>query len=195
MEKLNRNDLYSLEKYAEVRDEFRARVIEHKKPRRVALGPNLNLYFEDRLTMQYQVQEMLRVERIFEAEAIEDELAAYNPLIPDGTNLKATMMLEYADVDERKQALAELIGVEDRVWVQVEGFDKVYAIADEDLERDTESKTSSVHFVRFELGADAAAGARGGAAITVGVDHERYAFAETLGAEQHAALTADFDPA
>ena len=144
--------------------------------------------------MQYQVQEMLRVERIFEPEAIEDELSAYNPLIPDGTNLKATMMIEYADVDERKKALAELVGVEDGVWVQVEGFDRAYAIADEDLERDSAEKTSSVHFLRFELGAKAAAKARAGAAISIGVEHPRCTFViEALAADQRAALAADLD--
>ncbi len=196
MEKLTRNDLYSLEQYAESRAEFRARVIEHKKPRRVALGAHLNVYFEDRLTMQYQVQEMLRVERIFEAAAIEEELSAYNPLIPDGTNWKATLMIEYAEVEERKRALAELVGVEDRVWVRVDGFDKVYAIADEDLDRDTEEKTSSVHFLRFELGEAAAAKARSGDAIAMGVDHPRYhETIEALSEPQRAALAADLDPA
>jgi len=135
MEKLSLDNLYSLEQYARLRGEFRARVIEHKKPRRVSLGSNLNLYFEDRLTMQYQVQEMLRIERIFEPEAIDDELGAYNPLIPDGDNLKATMMLEYADIDERKQALSQLIGIENRVFIKVDDLEPVYAIADEDLER------------------------------------------------------------
>src|SRR5690606_22854552 len=151
MEKLSHDNLYSLEQYARLRGELRARGIEHKKPRRASLGSNLNLYFEDRLTMQYQVQEMLRIERIFEPEAIDDELGAYNPLIPDGDNLKATMMLEYADVDERKQALSQLIGIENRVFIKVDDLEPVYAIADEDLERADAGKTSSVHFLRFQF--------------------------------------------
>jgi hypothetical protein len=151
MTHLNASDLMSLEQYARQRSDFRAKVLEHKKRRQVALGPNATLYFEDRLTIQYQVQEMLRIERIFEPAGIDEELSAYNPLIPDGSNWKATFMLEYPDVEQRKRELARLIGVEDKVWVQVEGHDKVYAIADEDLERDTEEKTSSVHFLRFEL--------------------------------------------
>ena len=196
MDKLTRNDLFSLEQYAQERAAFRARVIEHKRPRRVSLGAHLNLYFEDRLTMQYQVQEMLRVERIFEPEGIEEELSAYNPLIPDGTNWKATMMIEYADVDERKKALADLVGIEDHVWVRVDGFDKVYAIADEDLDRDTEEKTSSVHFLRFELGADAAVKVKAGAAIAVGVDHAHYRETiEALDDDRRAALAADLDSA
>ncbi len=194
MEKLSREDLYSLEKYAEVRSEFRARVMQHKKHRRVALGPNLNLYFEDRLTMQYQVQEMLRIERIFEAQAIEEELAAYNPLIPDGSNWKATMMLEYGDVAERRDALARLVGIETRIFVEVDGFGKSYAIADEDLERSDDDKTSSVHFLRFELGDDAVVAAREGAAIRAGVDHPGYThLIEDLAPEQKAALVADLN--
>ncbi|WP_018233940.1 DUF3501 family protein [Thioalkalivibrio thiocyanodenitrificans] len=174
MSKLTRDDLYSLEKYAEVRPQFRADVMKHKRDRVVPVGPNVTLHFEDRLTMQYQIQEMLRVERIYEAEGIEDELDAYNPLIPDGSNFKATMMVEFDDVEERKQALARLIGIEDKTWVQVSGFDKVYAIADEDMERDTEEKTSSVHFMRFELSPEMVAAVKSGAAVSVGVDHENY---------------------
>ncbi len=194
MEKLSHDNLYSLEQYARLRGEFRARVIEHKKPRRVSLGSNLNLYFEDRLTMQYQVQEMLRIERIFEPEAIDDELGAYNPLIPDGDNLKATMMLEYADVDERKQALSQLIGIENRVFIKVDDLEPVYAIADEDLERADAGKTSSVHFLRFQFDDEAVRRAKDGAAISVGVDHEHYHHViEDLSPEQKAALVADFD--
>ena len=174
MSKLTRDDLYSLEKYAEVRPQFRADVMKHKRDRVVPVGPNVTLHFEDRLTMQYQIQEMLRVERIYEAEGIEDELDAYNPLIPDGSNFKATMMVEFDDVEERKQALARLIGIEDRTWVQVSGFDKVHAIADEDMERDTEEKTSSVHFMRFELSPEMVAAVKSGVAVSVGVDHENY---------------------
>jgi hypothetical protein len=174
MSKLTRDDLYSLEKYAEVRPRFRADVMKHKRDRVVPVGPNVTLHFEDRMTMQYQIQEMLRVERIYEAEGIEDELDAYNPLIPDGSNFKATMMVEFDDVEERKRALAGLIGIEDKTWVQVSGFDKVYAIADEDMERDTEEKTSSVHFMRFELTPEMVSAAKSGAAVSVGVDHENY---------------------
>ncbi len=162
MQKLTRQDLYSLEEYAQERPAFRARVLEHKKPRAVHLGPNATLYFEDRLTMQYQIQEMLRVERIFEREGIEDELGAYNPLIPDGANWKATFMIEVPDEAERRKRLTEWLGIEDRVYVQVDGFEPVYAIPDEDMERADEIKTSSVHFMRFELGARQAAAVKGG---------------------------------
>jgi hypothetical protein len=175
MNTLVREDLYSLEEYAALRNDFRAKVMAHKKNRRVAIGPNAALYFEDRLTMQYQVQEMLRAERIFEAEGIEEELAAYNALIPDGHNWKATFMIEFDDVEERRQALARMVGIEDRVWVRVDGFDPVWAIADEDLERETEEKTSSVHFMRFELSPDMANAVKAGAAISAGIDHEGYA--------------------
>jgi hypothetical protein len=175
MQHLTRDDLYSLEKYAELRSEFRNRVMAHKKTRQVALGPHITLYFEDRLTMQYQVQEMLRAERIFEAAGIQEELDAYNPLIPDGSNWKATFMVEYEDADERREALSRLIGIEDRVWVRVAGFDKVGAIADEDLEREDETKTSSVHFLRFELSPEMVAAVKGGAAVEVGTDHPEYA--------------------
>jgi hypothetical protein len=174
MDKLTRNDLYSLEQYAELRPEFRARVIAHKKDRNVHIGPVATVYFEDRQTVQYQIQEMLRVERIFEAAGIEEELEAYNPLIPDGSNWKATFMIEEPDVDKRRQLLARLIGVEDRVWVSIDGQAPVYAIADEDLERDTEEKTSSVHFLRFELTPAMVEAAKAGAAISVGIDHENY---------------------
>ena len=174
MEKLTQEKLYSLEKYAAMRTEFRTEVMRHKKDRQVPIGPHATLYFEDNMTMRYQVQEMLRIERIFETEGIKEELETYNPLIPDGSNWKATFMVEYTDVEERKQALAKLIGVEVRVWVQVAGFDRVWAIADEDLERDTEEKTSSVHFLRFELSNEMVAQAKAGAAIGMGIDHEHY---------------------
>ncbi len=174
MQKLSHQDLYSLEEYSRIRPEFRAKVMEHKKERRVAIGEHAALYFEDALTMQYQVQEMLRIERIFEAAGIQDELDVYNPLIPDGQNWKATFMMEYADVDERRQALARLIGVEQALWVQVEGFDKVHPVANEDLDRTTEDKTSSVHFVRFELTPEMAAAAKQGAAIRAGIAHPAY---------------------
>ncbi|OBS09911.1 DUF3501 family protein [Acidihalobacter prosperus] len=176
MEKLNRSDLYTLERYAEVRPEFRARVMQHKRPRRVALGEHAALYFEDRLTMQYQIQEILRAERIFEAAGIEEELEAYNPLIPDGSNWKATFMIEYADEFERDEALKRLINVEDKVWVRVQGHAKVYAVADEDLERETEEKTSSVHFMRFELAPEMVVAAKSGAALAAGIDYAGFEF-------------------
>ena len=174
MKHLTRDDLYSLEKYAELRPQMRIQVLEHKKNRAVAIGPSATLYFEDRLTMHYQIQEMLRVERVYEAAGIQDELNAYNPMIPDGANLKATFMLEYPDESERRVALAGLKGVEDRVWMQVQGFDKVWAIADEDLERENEEKTSSVHFLRFEFNPAMIAAAKAGAALAVGIDHAAY---------------------
>jgi len=174
MGKLTREDLYSLEKYAAIRPDFRARVMEHKKHRRVTIGDHAALYFEDALTMQYQVQEMLRLERIFEADGIQDELEVYNPLIPDGSNWKATFMVEYEDEAERKQALARLIGIEKAVWVQVEGFGKVHPIANEDLERETEDKTASVHFLRFELTPEMVAAVKQGAIVRAGIEHPGY---------------------
>lgn len=166
--------LYSLQDYARLRPDFRARVMAHKEARKVPIGPNATLYFEDRLTMQYQVQEMLRIERIADPAGIADELAVYNALVPDGTNWKATFMMEYPDAEERRKALAELKGVERRVWVRVAGFDPVSAIADEDLEREDETKTSSVHFMRFELTPEMRRAVKAGAAIAAGIDHERY---------------------
>ena len=174
MPQLSIDDLMSLETYARSRKDFRAKVIAHKKPRSVTLGPNVTLLFEDELTIRYQIQEMLRTERIFEAEGIADELSAYNPLIPDGSNWKATMLIEYPDPAERARELARLKGVEDRVWVQVEGSARVYAIADEDLDRENEQKTSSVHFLRFELDAAMVSAAKAGAAIAMGIDHPVY---------------------
>ena len=174
MQHLTRDHLMSLEQYAKARPNFRAEVLAHKRDRQVAIGPHATLYFEDRLTIQYQVQEMLRIERVFESEGIEDELGAYNPLIPDGTNWKATFMIEYGDVDERRVALMNMVGIEHRVWVQVAGFERVYAIADEDLERTTEDKTSSVHFMRFELTPEMIAAVKQGAAIAMGIEHEAY---------------------
>ncbi|MBS0003408.1 MAG: DUF3501 family protein, partial [Thioalkalivibrio sp.] len=172
--KLSREDLFSLEKYSEMRPGFRAEVMQHKRNRVLPVGPNVTLHFEDRKTMQYQIQEMLRAEKIFDADGIQEELDAYNPLIPDGSNWKATMMVEYAEIDERKIALGQLIGIEKQTYVQVEGHDKVYAIADEDLESDTEEKNSSVHFLRFELTGDMAAAVKAGASFAVGVDHDNY---------------------
>ena len=174
MSKLTPANLLSLEEYSKQRTDFRSKVMAHKKNRQVHLGDHATLYFEDGLTMQYQVQEMLRIERIFEEEGINEELAAYNPLIPDGSNLKATFMVEYEDVDERKAALAKLIGIENKVWIQVAGFDKIYPIANEDLERTTEEKTSSVHFLRFEFTPDMIAAAKQGADMAMGIEHENY---------------------
>jgi hypothetical protein len=174
MEKLTRGDLYSLEQYAELRPDFRARVLAHKMNRKLTIGPSATLYFEDRLTVQYQIQEMLRVERIFEASGIEEELAAYNPLIPEGCNWKATLMIEETDVDKRRRLLARLMGIEDRVWVKVGAHERVYAAADEDLDRDTEEKTSAVHFLRFELSPAMIRDARNGAELGFGIDHAEY---------------------
>ena len=174
MNKLSRDDLFSLEQYAEARPEFRQKVLEHKKNRRLDLGTNAALYFEDRLTMQYQVQEMLRIEKIFEADGINEELEAYNPLIPDGTNWKATFMVEFPDIAERKAMLTQLVGIEDRIYVHVADFDRVFAIADEDLERADKEKTSAVHFLRFELPPEQIAALKSGAALIAGIDHENY---------------------
>jgi hypothetical protein len=174
MKKLNREDLFSLEKYAEVRPQFRAQVMAHKQNRHVSIGPNATLYFEDRMTMQYQVQEMLRIERIFETDGINDELAAYNPLIPDGSNWKATFMVEFPDVEERRLALKRLKGVENKVWARVAGFELVRPHVDEDLEREDEEKTSAVHFMRFELTPDMVRAVKQGAAISMGIDHPAY---------------------
>jgi hypothetical protein len=171
---LTHADLYSLEQYHRVRPEFRAKVIAHKKNRQLALGPNATLYFEDALTMQYQVQEMLRLERMFEPELIQEELDVYNPLIPDGSNWKATFMVEFPDEDERKRALAKLLGIEKAIWVQVADFARVHPIANEDLDRETEDKTSAVHFLRFELTQEMVAAVKAGAAIRAGIDHPQY---------------------
>jgi hypothetical protein len=174
MKKLNREDLFSLEKYAEVRPQFRAQVMAHKQNRQVSIGPNATLYFEDRMTMQYQVQEMLRIERIFEAGGINEELEAYNPLIPDGSNWKATFMVEFPDVEERRVALKRLKGVENKVWARVAGFELVRPHVDEDLEREDEEKTSAVHFMRFELTPDMVRAVKQGTAISMGIDHPAY---------------------
>jgi len=175
MAQITRDSLLTLEAYARARNDFRARVMAHKNKRTLALGESITLIFEDELTIRYQIQEMLRAERIFEDEGIQDELDAYNPLVPDGTNWKATMMIEYPDVAERQRMLARLVGIEDKVWVQVEGHPRVYAIADEDLQRETPEKTSSVHFLRFELPRAAIQALRAGAALAIGVDHPAYA--------------------
>lgn len=194
MRKLTRDDLYSLEDYAEKRAELRQQVMAHKKSRKVRLGEHAGLYFEDRLTMLYQVQEMLRAERIFERSGIDDELAAYNPLIPDGSNWKATFMVEYPDAEERKHMLAKLIGIEDRVWVRVQGHERVWAIADEDMEREDETKTSSVHFLRFELTPQMVAAAKDGAELAMGIDHPECQDAlEVIPPDVRASLVADLD--
>ncbi len=174
MPRITRDSLMTLEAYAKARPEFRERVMAHKKNRALALGEHVTLLFEDELTIRYQVQEMLRVERIFEEAGIQDELDVYNPLVPDGSNWKATMLIEYPDVTERQQMLTRLIGVEDRVWVQVEGHPRVYAIADEDLERENAEKTSSVHFLRFELDRAMAQALKKGAQLVAGIDHPEY---------------------
>ena len=193
MEKLKRSDLYSLENYATVRNEFRAEVMAHKKNRQLQLGENLRLLFEDRLTMQYQVQEMLRIEKIFEADGIEEELGAYNPLIPDGTNLKAVMMIEFSDIEERKQALAKLIGIERNIWLQVEGFYKVYPVSNEDLDRETEEKTSSVHFMRFEFTPEMIAALKAGTSLLAGVEHPEYQYEMKVEENIRQSLLKDFD--
>ena len=174
MPAINRDSLMTLEAYAKARSEFRAKVMEHKKTRKVHLGEHITLIFEDELTIRYQVQEMLRAEKIFEEEGIADELSAYNPLIPDGSNWKATMMIEYPDVTERARMLAKMVGIEDKVYVQVRGFERVHPVADEDLERETDEKTSSVHFLRFELTPEMVKALKGGAELSMGVDHPVY---------------------
>ena len=190
--KLEASELMSLEQYAKERKQFRPRVIEHKKTRTVHCGPHTTWCFEDRLTVQYQVQEMLRIERIFEAEGIAGELDAYNPLIPDGSNWKVTLLIEYSDEAQRRAELAQLKGVEDRCWMQVAALERVFAIADEDLERENDEKTSSVHFLRFELTPGMVQAARTGAQISLGIDHDHYRHAvRPLPETARAALAAD----
>ena len=191
MNRITRDSLMTLEAYTRARLEFRARVMAHKKTRMLHLGDHITLIFEDELTVRYQIQEMLRAERLFEEAGIQGELDAYNPLVPDGSNWKVTMMIEYADPSERSRMLGRLIGVEDRVWVQVEGCARVYAIADEDLERENEEKTSSVHFLRFELDAAVREHLRGGVPVTIGVDHPQYRAVVELEPEVRASLASD----
>ena len=174
MTAIKRDSLLALEAYAKARPAFRTRVLEHKKARTVHLGQHITLIFEDDLTVRYQIQEMLRIEKAFEEEAIQDELDVYNPLVPDGSNFKATMLIEYEDVEERRVALMRLKGVEDRVYVEVASCARVLAIADEDLPRENEVKTSAVHFLRFELAPEMVAALKGGAALAIGVDHPAY---------------------
>jgi len=189
--RLEPRDLMTLETYARERATFRRRVIEHKRLRTIQCGPNVTWCFEDRLTVQYQVQEMLRIERIFEAEGIADELGAYNPLIPDGTNWKVTLLIEFPDEAERRAALAVFKGIEDRCWVQIGDYVRVFAIADEDLDRENDEKTSSVHFLRFELDAEMVAAARTGGRIQIGIDHDRYRHAVELAPQSRDSLAAD----
>ena len=191
---LDHQDLLSLEQYAAQRANFRDRVMAHKKNRRVDIGPHLSLYFEDRLTIRYQLQEMLRIERIFEADAIQQELDTYNPLIPDGSNLKATAMLEFEDVDLRHRRLAELVGIEHRIWLQVDGHEKVCAIANEDLERSTDEKTSAVHFLRFELEDIMMDALQSGAELRMGVDHDSYRHETVLDGASKQSLINDLSP-
>jgi len=193
MAAISRDSLLSLEAYAKSRKDFRAGVIAHKKNRTLSIGGHVTLIFEDALTVRYQIQEMLRIEKTFEEEGIQDELDAYNPLVPDGTNLKATMMIEYDDPVVRKNELAKLIGIEDRTYVQVDGHEKVHAIADEDLERENEEKTSSVHFLRFEFTAPMIDSLKKGAALAVGIDHPNYPVrVDEVAPNVQAALVKDF---
>ncbi len=193
MNKITQADLYTLEAYSRERAAFRARVLAHKQARKVSIGAHVTLLFEDRLTIQYQIQEMLRVERIFEAAGIQDELEAYNPLIPDGSNLKATMLIEYPDPDERARRLLELHGIENRIALHVDGQAPVVAIADEDMDRSTEQKTSAVHFLRFELDAAQVEAFKNGSRVELRVDHPRYAEHCALTEASRSALAADFD--
>jgi hypothetical protein len=191
--KIERGSLLSLEAYARQRNDFRARVIAHKKDRKVELGSHVALAFEDELTIRYQIQEMLRIERVFEEDGIRAELEAYDPLVPDGRNFKATMMIEYPDPEERKRMLARLRGIEDRVWIRVEGTERVYAVADEDLERENEEKTSSVHFLRFEFEPEMIAAIKKGAALALGIDHPDCAVRiDEVAPQVQSALAEDF---
>ena len=192
--RLKATDLMPLEQYARERSAFRTRVLEHKRARQLAVGPHCTWCFEDRLTIQYQVQEMLRAERIFEAEGIAQELDAYNPLVPDGTNWKVTLLIEYPDPAERRVALEQLKGIEDRCWIQVAGHDRVFAIADEDLDRENDEKTSAVHFLRFELEPRMRAALRAGSALSVGIDHDRHRYTvERVPDAVRASLIADLE--
>ncbi len=191
MSKITHDSLMTLEAYSKGRNDFRARIMAHKKIRKVHLGEHITLIFEDELTMRYQVQEMLRAEKIFEESGIQEEIDAYNPLIPDGSNWKATMMIEYEDLDERKEMLGKLMGVEEKVWAQVDGQAKVYPIADEDLERETEVKTSAVHFLRFELSPAMIKGLKQGAGLSMGVDHAAYQMGGPIKPEIRESLVGD----
>jgi hypothetical protein len=192
-QQITRDDLMSLEQYAEQRDQFRQKVLAHKKHRQVALGPNATLYFEDRLTLLYQIQEMLRIEKVFEADGINEELEAYNPLIPSGRNFKATFMIEYADATIRAAQLEKMVNIEDLVWMQVGEHDKVWAIADEDLERSNDTKTSAVHFMRFEISDQMAQDLKAGADLRIGVQHAVYTYDMLVEGDTRASLLADLD--
>ena len=192
-QEITRDDLMSLEQYAEQRDEFRQQVLAHKKHRQVALGPNATLYFEDRLTLLYQIQEMLRIEKVFEADGINEELEAYNPLLPSGRNFKATFMIEYADAIVRAAQLEKMLNIEDLVWMQVGGHDKIWAIADEDLERSNDIKTSAVHFLRFEISDEMAQELKAGADLRIGVQHAVYTYDMLVAGDTRASLLADLD--
>jgi hypothetical protein len=190
---ITREDLMSLEQYAEKRGEFRQRVLAHKKYRQVMLGPNSTLYFEDRLTLLYQIQEMLRIEKVFEAVGINEELEAYNPMVPTGRNFKATYMIEYTDPEVRAVQLEKLVGIEDLVWMQVGNFDKIWAIADEDLDRSTETKTSAVHFMRFEVSDDMAEALKNSSSWTIGVLHPAYTYELAIDGEIRDSLLNDLN--
>jgi hypothetical protein len=192
-QQITRDDLMSLEQYAEQRNEFRQRVLAHKKHRQVALGPNATLYFEDRLTLLYQIQEMLRIEKVFEADGINEELEAYNPLIPSGRNFKATFMIEYADATVRAAQLEKMVNIEDLVWMQIGEHDKIWAIADEDLERSNDTKTSAVHFMRFEINDEMARELKAGADLQIGVQHAVYTYDVLVAGDTRASLLADLD--
>ena len=192
-QQITRDDLMSLEQYAEQRGEFRQQVLAHKKHRQVALGPNATLYFEDRLTLLYQIQEMLRIEKVFEAEGINEELEAYNPLIPSGRNFKATFMIEYADATVRAAQLEKMLNIEDLVWMQIGDHDKVWAIADEDLDRSNDTKTSAVHFLRFEISDAMAQALKAGADLQIGVQHAVYTYDTLVEGDTRASLLADLD--
>lgn len=189
--KLSRNDLWSLEEYSERRADFRTEVIAHKKHRQVHLGPHATLYFEDHLTMKYQIQEILRVEKIFTGPEIEEELEAYNPLIPDGSNWKATFMIEYPDAEERREALTRMAGIEHKVWAQVGDGERLYAIANEDLDRSTDDKTAAVHFLRFELDAETVAAVKQGSQLRMGIDHAELPYAVDIPQANTASLAND----
>ncbi len=193
MEKLTHNDLLSLESYAVSRHQFRDDVMQYKKHRQVMLGENARLCFEDKKTIQYQIQEMLRIEKIFESQGIQDELDTYNPLIPDGRNWKATFMLEYSDIDERRKKVNELVGIEKKIWVQVDNFVRVYAIADEDLERADGEKTSTVHFLRFELSSMMVSALKQGDSLKMGIDHQHYQVEINVADDVRESITADLD--
>jgi len=190
---ITRDDLMSLEQYAEQRDGFRQQVLAHKKHRQVALGPNATLYFEDRLTLLYQIQEMLRIEKVFEADGINEELDAYNPLIPSGRNFKATFMIEYADAAIRAAQLEKMINIEDLVWMQVGEHDKIWSIADEDLERSNDTKTSAVHFLRLEVSDAMAQDLKAGADWQIGVQHAVYTYVMLVEGDTRASLLRDLD--